>query len=384
MRISNRLKHLPEFSIQEYHQGENLDPEVLKLDTVETDLLPPFGVIESTKQALFQQEFNTYLPVTGKESLRKAIALKITNQTNKSYHPDQVIITNGATEAMLDVLLAVTNPGDEVLLTDPTHSGMIHRVSMLGAIPKLIPFRNTTGNWRLDLDYLKKSISPVTKALFLMNPSMPSGAVLNLKEWQTIAKICIENKIWLIYNAAMERILFENHKVIHPCTLEGMENQTIILGSVSKEHRMVGWRIGWMVGPENVVVNLAKAHIYNVITPPGANQNGALTALQESSNSFKTVLEEWEKRRDIVGEQLKHYSMIPAAGGWSQLLDVSNLGMDAKAAAKQLYHMGKVAVTPMNHWGLQNGSQFIRIVFSNESVERLSTLGERFFRTFSK
>ena len=381
---SKRLKHIPGFSIDQIAKAANDDPDILRMENLDTDLLPPFGVIEATKQSLLRDEDNSYLPFIGKIALRERIAQKLSRQTQKKYDANQVVITAGGTEGMLNTLLAVTDPGDEVLLTDPTYAGMIYRVNLVGAIPKLIPFRNESGTWRLDLNLLKASISPNTKAIFLMNPSMPSGAVLSLLEWKTIAELCQENNLWLIYNAAMERILFDNLKVIHPAALPHLEERTITIGSVSKEYRMIGWRVGWVAGPAEIMSAVAKAHIYNVVTPPGITQSGALTALNESDASFQIQLLEWEKRRNMVMEQLKNYAMIPAAGGWSQLLDVSPLGIDAETAAKQLLEIGKVAATPMTNWGLRNSKQYIRLVFSNEPVKRLQSLGKRFFLTFER
>ncbi len=381
---SRRIRQIPGFSIDRVAGATNNDPDVLRMENLDTDLPPPTRAVESTRTAIGRDEDNSYLPFIGRTELREEIARKITQQTNKPYHRDQVVITSGATEGMLDVLFALTDPGDEVILTDPTYAGMIYRVRLVGAVPKLVPFQIRRYSWRLDLDRLEEEINPRTKALFIMNPSMPSGAVLSMQEWKTITKLCIDKGLWLIYNAAMERILFDNRKVIHPATFLQMQGRTIIIGSVSKESRMIGWRVGWVVAPEPIISEIAKAHIYNVVTPPGIAQMGALAAIGEKKALFRHCLEEWQQRRDTVVEQLGNYKMIPAAGGWSQLLDTSPLGHDAKTASQILLTQGKVAATPMDHWGQQNSRQFLRLVFSNETVDRLNTLGERFYKAFGR
>ena len=180
----------------------------------------------------------------------------------------------------------------------------------------------------------------------------------------------------------MERILFDQQQLIHPAALEGMAERTIIVGSASKEFRMIGWRIGWVVAPKQVVDDIARVHIYNAVTPSGFAQAGVAGALLAPADDFEKCRSEWQKRRDTLVEQLDTYAMIPAAGGWSQLLDVSAFGMDAATASQLLLKKGKAAVTPMTHWGQKNSSQFIRIVFSNETVERLSTLRQRFKAAF--
>lgn len=157
-----------------------------------------------------------------------------------------------------------------------------------------------------------------------------------------------------------------------------MADRTITLGSVSKEYGMIGWRVGWMAAPESIAADLAKVHIYNVVTPVGIAQAGALAALQTGESELLRRCRILEERRNVVCEQLAGYSMIPAQGGWSQLLDVSPLGLTGQQASERLLQKGKVAATPMTHWGEENGAQFVRLVFSNEPVERLQTLRRRF------
>jgi len=156
------------------------------------------------------------------------------------------------------------------------------------------------------------------------------------------------------------------------------------LGSVSKEYGMIGWRVGWMAAPESIVADLAKVHIYNVVTPVGISQAGALAALQTDESEVLRRCRILEERRDVVCEQLAEYAMIPAQGGWSQLVDVSPLGLTGQQASERLLQKGKVAATPMTHWGEVNAAQFVRLVFSNEPVERLQTLGRRFRAALGK
>ena len=384
-KASKRLKHFPGFTEEQLSQPLSKDPQVLDLGTLGTDLWPPLAVMEQARQsALWSKWRNQYAPFVGQFPLRTAIAQKINRQTGQRYTANEVVVTCGATESMLNALYAVTEPGDEVILTDPTYFGMIYRVQLVGAIPQLVPYQMVDNTWRLDLKKLAARINTNTKAIFLMNPSMPTGAVLTLAEWQEISRLCQKNGLWLIYNAAMERILFDNRQVIHPATIPGMENYTITIGSLSKEYRMVDWRIGWTIAPKRLIPTLAKAHIYNVVTATGIAQWAAMEALNEPTSAFLHCCERWEKRRDIINQELVNYQMIPAAGGWSQILDVSTLGMDAQTAAQKLRELGKVNTTPMNHWGLKNSSQFLRLVFSNESEERLRSIGERFYLTFGR
>ncbi len=372
-----RLAGIPGFSIDRVAAAAGDDPEVLRLENLDTDLPPPDAAVAATRAALGRDDDNSYLPFTGKEMLRRAVAERLSAQTGHAYDAARVVITCGGTEGMFDALLALTDPGDEVILTDPTYAGMIYRVRLAGAVPRLVPFVLQEGAWRLDLDALHAAVSDRTRVVFLMNPSMPSGAVLSREAWDAVAKLCRARDLWLLYNAAMERILFDERALIHPAALPGMTARTLTVGSVSKEYRMIGWRVGWVAGPAPVMDDVARVHIYNVVTPTGIAQAGALAALHTPEADFAACLAQWQARRDVLCEQLDGWPTVRAAGGWSQLLDVGALGFDSLTASRRLLERCKVAATPMRDWGARNGDRFVRLVFSNEPTRRLATLRAR-------
>ncbi|MGH7549934.1 MAG: pyridoxal phosphate-dependent aminotransferase [Gemmatimonadota bacterium] len=380
MDLTKRLKGIPGFSIDRVAEAAGDDPEVLRLENLDTDLPPPSEAIEVTRRAIGRDEDNSYLPFTGQRELREAIAERHRRATGQPCEPADVVVTCGGTEGLFDALLALTDPRDEVLLTDPTYAGMIYRVRLAGAVPRLVPFRPQEGAWRLDLDALRSAVTGRTRMLFLMNPSMPSGAVMTPEEWDTVAELCRERNLWLLYNAAMERILFDGRTVIHPASLSGMAGRTVTVGSVSKEFRMIGWRVGWTISPPAVAEEIARVHIYNAVTATGIAQKGARAALAADADDFERCRAEWERRRDAVSAALAGHGTIPAAGGWSQLLDVARLGHDSFAASRLLLEKGRVAATPMRDWGGPTADRYVRIVFSNEPVERLAELGARVAR----
>lgn len=377
MDPARRLLGIPGFSIDRVAAAAGDDPVVLRLENLGTDLPPPAEAIEATREAVGRHEDNSYLPFTGRLELRETIAERYARTTGQQCRPGDVVVTCGGTEGMLDALLALTEPGDEVILTDPTYAGMIYRVRLAGAVPRLVPLRVEHAAWRLDLDALRASVTPRSRVVFLMNPSIPSGAVLSREEWDAVAELCRERDLRLIYNAAMERILFDGRTVIHPATLPGMAERTVTVGSVSKECRMIGWRIGWVVAPPEIAPDIGRVHIYNTVTATGISQAGARAALLAPDENFDRCRAEWERRRDALSASLAGYRVVPAAGGWSQLLDVGSLGHDSFTASRLLLDYGRVAATPMRDWGGPTADRFVRLVFSNEPVERLAELGPR-------
>jgi aspartate/methionine/tyrosine aminotransferase len=374
---TQRMAGIPGFGIDRVAAMVGEDPEVLRLENLDTDLLPPEGALRATREAVGQDEANSWLPFTGKADLRRAVAGQVEQRSGVAVDfESQVVITCGEGDAMVDALFVTTDPGDEVILTDPTYAGMINRVRIVGGVPRLVPLRPEHGEWRLDIGALTAAVRDRTRAIFVANPGMPTGNHLNDEEWEAIASICRERDVWLIYLAWMERILFDGRQYRHPASLPEMADRVIHVGTVSMEQRMIGWRIGWLVAPAQVADDVARAHIYNGLTPGGIAQAGAAAALQAPDDGLVSAVAEWERRRDAMVEQLEGLPAVRPAGGWSLLMDAESLGVSAPDLSRSLGEQ-KVAATPMTAWGERVAPRYIRFVYSNEPVDRLSELGKR-------
>ena len=374
---TRRMAGIPGFGIDRVATIVGEDPAVLRLENLDTDLRPPETALTATQLAVDDDAANSWLPFTGKTELKQAVADQLTERSGIRYDPDtQIVITCGEGDAMVDALFVTTDPGDEVILTDPTYAGVINRVRIVGAVPRLVPLQPESGEWRLDLDALRGAVNPRTRAIFLINPGMPTGHHLSDEEWATIATLCEEHDLWLIYLAWMERILFDRRPYRHPASLPGMAERVIHVGSVSMEQRMIGWRIGWVVAPEVLADDVARAHIYNGLTAGGVGQAGAVAALRASAEDLDQAVAEWERRRNATLAQLQGLPAVRPAGGWSLLLDTETLGVSSPELSRALAAQ-QVAATPMTTWGEAVAPRYIRFVYANEPVERLGTLGER-------
>lgn len=374
---TRRMAAIPGFGIDRVAAAVGEDPDVLRLENLDTDLLPAEAALRATREAVGQDDANSWLPFTGKADLRRAVAAQVEERSGVAFDPDaQVVITCGEGDAMVDALFVTTDPGDEVILTDPTYAGMINRVRIVGAEPRLVPLVPVDGEWRLDTEALAAALTDRTRAIFVANPGMPTGNHLNDEEWEAIAGICRERDVWLVYLAWMERILFDGRPYRHPASLPGMAGRVVHVGCVTMEQRMIGWRIGWLVVPAELADDAARAHIYNGLTPGGIAQAGAVAALQAPPGDLAGAVAEWERRRDAMLEQLEGLPAVRPAGGWSLLMDVEALGPSAPDLSRALVDHN-VAATPMTTWGERVSPRYIRFVYSNEPVERLSRLGER-------
>ena len=199
---------------------------------------------------------------------------------------------------MLDALFCLTDPGDEVLLTDPTYAGMLNRVRLVGAVPQLVPLQVVDGAWRLDLDALAAAVTERTRVVFLNNASFPSGWVATDEEWEAVASICRGRDTWLLYWAGFEGVLFDGRPIRHPAALPGMRDRTVTVGAPSLEQRMVAWRVGWVVAPGDLVDDVARVQIYNGLVPSGFAQIGTRVALSLTDDHLVAANAEYQRRRD--------------------------------------------------------------------------------------
>ncbi|HEX2415973.1 MAG TPA: pyridoxal phosphate-dependent aminotransferase [Thermoleophilaceae bacterium] len=377
MLSARRLDHIPGFNIDRVAAAAGDDPDVLRLENLDTDIPPPAAAIEATRAAIGADEANSWLPFNGREDLKEAVTEYIGRRGGPGYDPRrEVVITCGEGEAMLDALLCLTDPGDEVILTDPTYAGMLNRVRLVGAAPRLVPMNSGSGEWRLDLDALREAVTARTRVVFLNNASFPTGWVASVEEWDAVAALCREHDLWLLYWGGFEAVLYDGRSVIHPAGLPGMRDRTVIVGAPSSEQRMIAWRVGWVVMPAELTDLVSRAQIYNGLVASGFAQIGTRVALDAGDDDVALATAEWERRRDEVVRQLDGLPLVSPHGAWAALLDAQKLGIDpAELSVRLLEH--KVAATPMGGWGGVVAARHLRFVFSNEPVERLALLGER-------
>lgn len=380
MRSSTRFRDVLPFDIDRVAAAAGADPDVLRMENLDTDVPPPPVAVEVTRRAVGEPHANSWLPFTGLPELREAVAAELERRSGVAYDPDvQVVITSGGMPAIVSAMFAACDVGDTVVLTDPTYAGLLQRTRLVGARPYLVPLRVEDGYWRLDRDALRAAAAERPAALVLMSPSMPSGCVLDEEDWRLVAEVCERAGAWLLYDAAMELLRYGTAPHLHPCRFPGLAERTVIIGSMSKEYRMIGWRIGWLAGPRAIMDRVAQAVIYNTTVSSGFAQLGAAAALNDPAGAgVKEAAAEYERRHDTVVEQLDGLPVVRARGGWSCLVDAEALGLDAPALSERLLTRGRIAATPMTAWGGPVARRYVRLVYSNEPVERLADLRARF------
>jgi aspartate/methionine/tyrosine aminotransferase len=351
---------------------------ILRMENLDTNLPLPPEAVPTTAAALSTPTANSWLPFTGDLGLRSAVSEFTAARSGHEYDPErEIVITSGGMEGLLDAVLAVIDPGDEVVVTDPTYAGIVNRIRLAGGVPRFAPFDVHGGEWRLGRDALVAGVGERTAGFLLMSPSMPSGARLDEEDWRLVCDLCRERDLALIYDAAMERLLFDQRPLLHPLHFDGMAERTIVVGSMSKEHRMIGWRVGWVCGPAATVEDVGWVHVYNTTMPTAIARAAASAVLRGDQGHVQECVDELQRRRDCILDELPGWPFVRPAGGWSLLLDVAALGFTPEDASRLLLDEAGIAATAMTGWGDAVAARHVRFVFSAEPVERLETLPER-------
>ena len=272
------------------------DPAILRLENLDTDILPPAVAIAATKDGVGKDDNNSYLPFFGQDVLRKAATKRVSRVCGIEYQWNaDCIITAGGMSGILNCLLALLEQGDEVIVTDPTYAGIINRIWLAGGVPRFVPLIPSANGWSLDIVALEHAVSQKTRML-LISPGMPTGHVLTQAEWEAVARVAMRTDSWLLYDAAMERILYDNRTIIHPVSMPGMKERTITVGAASKELRMIGWRVGWVVGPQAIMPDIGLVSISNVVCQRGISMVGVAAALNAEDDGLQDALVVWQQK----------------------------------------------------------------------------------------
>lgn len=377
---SRRSASLVHMTMADMAELADRRPGAIRLENADAYLTPAPHVLQATRDAVGVDRYNSYLPLHGLPELRRAIADRYATDYGLHYDPDgEVIVTCGTGEAMLDVLLSYVNPRDRVLLTNPTYNGMAQRVRLAEGVQVFTDLVEERG-WRLDLASVGERAAGCS-AIFYASPCMPTGTIFTDEETVAIAEAARASDALVVFNGVVDKIVFDGRRVVHPATLPGMRERTITVGAVTKNYNMMGWRIGWVVGPRELLRPVHDVHIFNAIMPSGFAQAGATAALAGSQDAVAESIATYQRNRDVL---LQGLVSIPGLqvhapeGGYFFIANISALGATSGEFCERLLEEEEVATTPMMAWGSDDfGGHHVRFIFTNEPEDRLREAARR-------
>ena len=355
-------------------------PGSFRLENADSDLPPPAHAIDATRDAVGVDRYNSYLPLHGLPELREAISERYRADLGLQYDPDgEIVVTTGVGEAMLDVLLSYVNEGDRVLMTNPTYNGMAQRVRLAGGV-QVFANQVEADGWHLNAADIRK-MARGCKVIFYGSPSMPTGVVLRRDETDWLCEAAVENDALVLFNGAVDKLVFDDRAVVNPATLPGLRERTIIAGSVTKNYNMVGWRIGWAVGPRELLKPVHDVHIFNGIMASGYSEAGAAAALAGPQQYVAESVHTYQLRRDALIARLRAIEgmrLVVPDGGYFFIANIEAFGVTAGDFCRRLLAEENVAITPMNAWGADDfGDHHVRFIFTNEPEDRLVEAAKR-------
>jgi aminotransferase len=259
---------------------------------------PPKEVVEAAHRAL-DGDFHQYAITWGARNLREAIAQKFERFYGQAVDPEtQVTVCCGSTEAMLATLLAVLDPGDEIVIFEPFYENYGPGSIIAGAKPVYVPLEPP--DLTFDPDRLARAFSPRTRAIIFNSPNNPTGKVFSLAELETIARLCQRHDALAITDEIYEHIVYDGRRHVPIATLPGMRERTVTISGVSKSYSVTGWRIGYTVSPPEIAVGIRRAHDFITVGAPAPLQEAAVTALNLPGSYYVALREAYEARRDLL------------------------------------------------------------------------------------
>ncbi|HZU11848.1 MAG TPA: pyridoxal phosphate-dependent aminotransferase [Chloroflexota bacterium] len=341
--------------------------DVVDFGPGEPDFDTPWPVRTEAIRALEEGETH-YAPSRGIPALRTAITGKLARENGLHYEPDEILVTPGAKQAVLEAVFATTMPGDEVILFDPSWGSYDAIARLAGAVPVHVPLR---ADFTIDPERVRAALTPRSRLMIVGTPNNPSGHVLTARELDILAGVAEERNLVLISDEIYERIAYPGVRVVSPASLPALRGRTVTINGFSKAYAMTGWRLGYAAAPLPLVEAMLKVHEHSVTTATTFVQLAGIEALNGSQEPIHAMVEEFTRRRGLIVEGLQALpgvSIVPPQGTFYAFPDVSGTGLTGTELAHHLLQAG-VAVTPGAGFG-EGWDTHIRLSFAT-SEERI-------------
>ncbi|ANS76656.1 aromatic amino acid aminotransferase [Paenibacillus yonginensis] len=345
-------------------------PDALSLTIGQPDFPTPAHIIEAAKQALDEGR-TVYTPNAGLPALREAAADFLRRKYGLSYNgADEVIVTNGASEALDIALRTLLNPGDEVILQGPIYPGYEPLIRLSGGVPVYVDTRST--GFKMTADLIAAKLTPRTKIVVLGYPSNPTGRVLTREELEGIAALLGDKEMFVISDEIYSELIYEggHHSI---AAINGMRGKTVVINGLSKSHSMTGWRIGFTFAPAEITKHMIKVHQYNVTCASSVSQYAALEALTNGYDDALPMREAYRERRDYVYDRLTQMGLplVKPEGAFYLFVSIERFGLKSMDFALRLLDEAGVAVVPGSAFS-EYGEGYIRIsyAYAQEALER--------------
>ena len=325
---------------------------------------------------------NQYAITWGAANLREALARRVKEYNGMSFNPEtEITVTCGSTEAMMASMLALIQPGDEVIVPEPFYENYGPDAQISGAVPRYVSLGN---DFSIDEEAWKSAFTNKSRAIIVNTPNNPTGKVFSKKELAFLADLCIDHDVIAIIDEIYEHILYDGKKHVSIGSLDGMQDRTITIGSFSKTYSVTGWRVGYALADEPLTARIRKIHDFLTVGAPAPLQQACVAALMLPESYYRTLANEYDIKRRILYSGLRKagFACELPEGAYYIFTDISGFGITDTEFARFLVEKIGVAAVPGSSFYHAGGETKLRFTFSkkdetlHDACKRLERLDE--------
>jgi aminotransferase len=351
-RLSERVLAVPPSGIRKFFDVIATMPDVISLGVGEPDFNTPPQVVEEGVRSLRSGRTH-YTSNYGTIELRRGLATHLERMYDVAYNPDnEIVITVGASEAVAATMAAIIDPGDEVVLHEPSYVAYLPAILFNGGVPAFVS-TDASDNFELSPAEVEAAITPRTKVLFLGYPCNPTGAVLSEDKLRALAEIAVRHDLIVVSDEIYDRLVYGGHRHVAISSLDGMKERTVLLGGFSKAYAMTGWRVGYACAPKEILEGIVKVHQYQIMSAPTTAQDAALVALTAAETDVQRMVQEYDRRRRMFVGGLNDIGLPTPEpkGAFYAFPSIRPTGLTSEEFSERLLHEEHVAVVPGSAFG---------------------------------
>jgi aminotransferase len=377
--VSHRVDSVPPSGIRRFFDIAATMKDVISLGIGEPDFVTPERILNAGVASLERGE-TAYTSNSGILELRQALSKHFIHKYGVTYDPEsELLITVGVSEALYLVFTAVLDPGDEVIIPEPSYVAYQPEVVFAGGKPVTVPTR-VEDDFQVTAAMIEAAITPRTKVLLLGYPNNPTGAVMTRERLIEISQLAEKYDLLVISDEIYDRLVYGFEHVCF-ATLPGMRERTVTLGGFSKDYAMTGWRVGYAGAPAEILGAMRKVHQYTIMSAPTMGQRAAIEALNTGEEYVQKMVGEYDRRRKLIVGGLNTLGLdcFEPRGAFYAFPAVAKSGMDENEFAERLLQEEQVAVVPGSAFG-DSGKGYVRMCYATayEKIEEALNRLERF------
>lgn len=350
--------------------AETMD-EVISLGVGEPDFPTPWSIRHAGIVSL-EQSKTRYSSNWGLEKLREEISAYVERKYSVSYNPKgEIVVTVGGSEGIDAAIRAITSPGDEIIIPQPSYVCYEPMTVLAGGVPVIIETK-AEDDFKLTPEQLKAAITPKTKAVILPYPCNPTGAIMEREDLQKIAEVLRGTDIMVISDEIYAELTFGGKRHVSIAAIEGMQERTILVNGFSKAFSMTGWRLGYVCAPEPIIKQIVKIHQFAIMCAPTTSQYAAIEALKNCDEDVAAMMEQYDMRRRIIVKGFNDLGLAcrEPKGAFYAFPSIASTGMSSDEFCEKLLVKEHVAIVPGTAFG-KGGEGFVRASYCY-SVEHIS------------